>query len=182
MKVNNYSDLGLAKIKDMSVFELRKALFDLDMDVDIFGEGIQKTVIVRGGETETKNKAELLYGELMFRARGDNYLFFKWITEPPKEEDEKVTPVVTHPIPDTKPQCVHTYHSTNKFIFGGGFEVPYNINKGEAYDDHGNIIASIKVDSYRNRGYAVPALYSKAKAALRKKLIANGNHDAALHL
>ena len=56
------------------------------------------------------------------------------------------------------------------------------IDKGEAYDDHGNIIASVNVNNYRNKGYAVPALHSKAKAALRKKLIANGNHDAALHL
>ena len=78
--------------------------------------------------------------------------------------------------------CVHAYHSTNVFTFGGGYEVPYNIDKGEAYDDHGNIIASVNVNDYRNKGYAVPALHSKAKAALRKKLIANGNHDAALHL
>ena len=97
------------------------------------------------------------------------------------ETKKEETPAIPHKSIGTG-SCVHAYHSTNVFTFGGGYEVPYNIDKGEAYDDHGNIIASVNVNDYRNKGYAVPALHSKAKAALRKKLIANGNHDAALHL
>ena len=107
--------------------------------------------------------------------------YYKLMEVSREKQRRKKTPAIPSKSIGTS-RCVHAYHSTNVFTFGGGYEVPYNIDKGEAYDDHGNIIASVNVNDYRNKGYAVPALHSKAKAALRKKLIANGNHDAALHL
>lgn len=161
----------------MSTEELVAFLNTKDLTIEVEGNKLYRSLKVSG---EGKDDAEVFEAmSWLIKKCDDNYFeFMKKLRGEQKKEEPSVIP----PKSIGSGSCVHAYHSTNVFTFGGGFEVPYNIDKGEAYDDCGNIIASINVNGYRNKGYAVPALHSKAKAALRKKLIANGNHDAALHL
>lgn len=166
----------------MSTEELVKFLNTKEITIEIEGEGCYRSMKVSG---EDKDDAEVFEAMSWLIGKcNNNYFEFMKKLKGEREEEKKTPTLVSEPV-STKtlvPNCVHAYHSTNVFTFGGGYEVPYNIDKGEAYDDHGNIIASVNVNNYRNKGYAVPALHSKVKAALKKKLIADGNHDAALHL
>lgn len=161
----------------MTTEELVEFLNTKDLTIEVDGDDLYRSLKISG---EGKNDEEAFEAmSWLIKRCGNSY--YKLMEALKGETKKKETP----PIPPKSigtGSCVHAYHSTNVFTFGGGYEVPYNIDKGEAYDDHGNIIASVNVNDYRNKGYAVPALHSKAKAALRKKLIANGNHDAALHL
>ena len=148
-----------------------------DLTIEVDGDDLYRSLKISG---EGKNDEEAFEAmSWLIKRCGNNY--YKLMEALKGEKKKEETPAIPPKSIGTG-SCVHAYHSTNVFTFGGGYEVPYNIDKGEAYDDHGNIIASVNVNDYRNKGYAVPALHSKTKAALRKKLIANGNHDAALHL
>ena len=161
----------------MSIEELVAFLDTKDLTIEVDGDDLYRSLKISG---EGKNDEEAFEAmSWLIKRCGNNY--YK-LMEALKGETKKEETPATPPKSIGTSRGVHAYHSTNVFTFGGGYEVPYNIDKGEAYDDHGNIIASVNVNDYRNKGYAVPALHSKAKAALRKKLIANGNHDAALHL
>ena len=161
----------------MTMEELVAVLDTKDLTIEVDGDDFYRSLKISG---EGKNDEEAFEAmSWLIKRCGNNY--YKLMEALKGETKKEETPAIPHKSIGTG-SCVHAYHSTNVFIFGGGYEVPYNIDKGEAYDDHGNIIASVNVNDYRNKGYAVPALHSKAKAALRKKLIANGNHDAALHL
>ena len=161
----------------MTTKELVAFLNTKDLTIEVDGDDFYRSLKISG---EGKNDEEAFEAmSWLIKRCGNNY--YK-LMEALKGETKKAETPVIPPKSIGTSRGVHAYHSTNVFTFGGGYEVPYNIDKGEAYDDHGNIIASVNVNDYRNKGYAVPALHSKAKAALRKKLIANGNHDAALHL
>ena len=161
----------------MTTEELVAFLNTKDLTIEVDGDDLYRSLKISG---EGKNDEEAFEAmSWLIKRCGNNY--YKLMEALKRETKKEETPAIPHK-PIGTGSCVHAYHSTNVFTFGGGYEVPYNIDKGEAYDDHGNIIASVNVNNYRNKGYAVPALHSKAKAALRKKLIANGNHDAALHL
>ena len=161
----------------MTTEELVAFLNTKDLTIEVDGDDFYRSLKISG---EGKNDEEAFEAmSWLIKRCGNNY--YKLMEALKGETKKEETPAIPHKSIGTG-SCVHAYHSTNVFTFGGGYEVPYNIDKGEAYDDHGNIIASVNVNDYRNKGYAVPALHSKAKAALRKKLIANGNHDAALHL
>ena len=161
----------------MTTEELVAFLNTKDLTIEVDGDDLYRSLKISG---EGKNDEEAFEAmSWLIKRCGNNY--YK-LMEALKGETKKAETPAILPKSIGTGSCVHAYHSTNVFTFGGGYEVPYNIDKGEAYDDHGNIIASVNVNDYRNKGYAVPALHSKAKAALRKKLIANGNHDAALHL
>ena len=161
----------------MSIEELVAFLDTKDLTIEVDGDDLYRSLKISG---EGKNDEEAFEAmSWLIKRCGNSY--YK-LMEALKGETKKTETPAIPPKSIGTGSCVHAYHSTNIFTFGGGYEVPYNIDKGEAYDDHGNIIASVNVNDYRNKGYAVPALHSKAKAALRKKLIANGNHDAALHL
>ena len=161
----------------MTTEELVAFLNTKDLTIEVDGDDFYRSLKISG---EGKNDEEAFEGmSWLIKRCGNNY--YKLMEALKGEKKKAETPAIPPKSIGTG-SCVHAYHSTNVFTFGGGYEVPYNIDKGEAYDDHGNIIASVNVNDYRNKGYAVPALHSKAKAALRKKLIANGNHDAALHL
>ena len=161
----------------MTTKELVAFLNTKDLTIEVDGDDFYRSLKISG---EGKNDEEAFEAmSWLIKRCGNNY--YK-LMEALKGETKKEETLAIPPKSIGTGSCVHAYHSTNVFTFGGGYEVPYNIDKGEAYDDHGNIIASVNVNDYRNKGYAVPALHSKAKAALRKKLIANGNHDAALHL
>lgn len=161
----------------MSIEELVKFLDTKNLTIEVDGDDLYRSLKISG---EGKNDEEAFEAmSWLIKRCGNSY--YKLMEVLKGETKKEETPAILHKSIGTG-SCVHAYHSTNVFTFGGGYEVPYNIDKGEAYDDHGNIIASVNVNDYRNKGYAVPALHSKAKAALRKKLIANGNHDAALHL
>ena len=161
----------------MTTKELVAFLNTKDLTIEVDGNDLYRSLKISG---EGKNDEEAFEAmSWLIKRCGNNY--YK-LMEALKGETKKEETLAIPPKSIGTGSCVHAYHSTNVFTFGGGYEVPYNIDKGEAYDDHGNIIASVNVNDYRNKGYAVPALHSKAKAALRKKLIANGNHDAALHL
>lgn len=161
----------------MTTEELVAFLNTKDLTIEVDGDDLYRSLKISG---EGKNDEEAFEAmSWLIKRCGNNY--YK-LMEALKGETKKAGTPAIPPKSIGTGSCVHAYHSTNVFTFGGGYEVPYNIDKGEAYDDHGNIIASVNVNNYRNKGYAVPALHSKAKAALREKLIANGNHDAALHL
>lgn len=161
----------------MTTEELVAFLNTKDLTIEVDGDDLYRSLKISG---EGKNDEEAFEAmSWLIKRCGNSY--YKLMEVLKGETKKEETPAIPPKSIGTG-SCVHAYHSTNVFTFGGGYEVPYNIDKGEAYDDHGNIIASVNVNDYRNRGYAVPALHSKAKAALRKKLIANGNHDAALHL
>lgn len=161
----------------MTIEELVKFLNTKDLTIEVDGDDLYRSLKISG---EGKNDEEAFEAmSWLIKRCGNSY--YKLMEVLKGETKKEETPAIPPKSIGTG-SCVHAYHSTNVFTFGGGYEVPYNIDKGEAYDDHGNIIASVNVNDYRNKGYAVPALHSKAKAALRKKLIANGNHDAALHL
>lgn len=161
----------------MTTEELVAFLNTKDLTIEVDGDDLYRSLKING---EGKNDEEAFEAmSWLIKRCGNSY--YKLMEVLKGETKKEETPAIPPKSIGTG-SCVHAYHSTNVFTFGGGYEVPYNIDKGEAYDDHGNIIASVNVNDYRNRGYAVPALHSKAKAALRKKLIANGNHDAALHL
>ena len=161
----------------MTIEELVKFLNAKNLTIEVDGDDLYRSLKISG---EGKNDEEAFEAmSWLIKRCGNSY--YKLMEVLKGETKKEETPAIPHK-PIGTGSCVHAYHSTNVFTFGGGYEVPYNIDKGEAYDDHGNIIASVNVNNYRNKGYAVPALHSKAKAALRKKLIANGNHDAALHL
>lgn len=161
----------------MTTEELVAFLNTKDLTIEVDGDDFYRSLKISG---EGKNDEEAFEAmSWLIKRCGNNY--HKLMGALKGETKKEETPAIPPKSIGTG-SCVHAYHSTNVFTFGGGYEVPYNIDKGEAYDDHGNIIASVNVNDYRNKGYAVPALHSKAKAALRKKLIANGNHDAALHL
>lgn len=161
----------------MTTEELVAFLNTKDLTIEVDGDDLYRSLKISG---EGKNDEEAFEAmSWLIKRCGNSY--YK-LMEALKGETKKAETPAIPPKSIGTGSCVHAYHSTNVFTFGGGYEVPYNIDKGEAYDDHGNIIASVNVNDYRNKGYAVPALHSKAKAALRKKLIANGNHDAALHL
>lgn len=161
----------------MTTKELVAFLNTKDLTIEVDGNDLYRSLKISG---EGKNDEEAFEAmSWLIKRCGNNY--YK-LMEALKGETKKEETLAIPPKSIGTGSCVHAYHSSNVFTFGGGYEVPYNIDKGEAYDDHGNIIASVNVNNYRNKGYAVPALHSKAKAALRKKLIANGNHDAALHL
>ena len=161
----------------MTIEELVKFLNTKNLIIEVDGDDIYRSLKISG---EGKNDEEAFEAmSWLIKRCGNSY--YKLMEVLKGETKQEETPAIP-PKSFGTTSCVHAYHSTNVFTFGGGYEVPYNIDKGEAYDDHGNIIASVNVNDYRNKGYAVPALHSKAKAALRKKLIANGNHDAALHL
>ena len=161
----------------MTTEELVAFLNTKDLTIEVDGDDLYRSLKISG---EGKNDEEAFEAmSWLIKRCGSSY--YKVMEALKGETKEEETPAIPPKSIGTS-SCVHAYHSTNVFTFGGGYEVPYNIDKGEAYDDHGNIIASVNVNDYRNKGYAVPALHSKAKAALRKKLIANGNHDAALHL
>ena len=161
----------------MTTEELVAFLNTKDLTIEVDGDDLYRSLKISG---EGKNDEEAFEAmSWLIKRCGSSY--YKVMEALKGETKEEETPAIPPKSIGTG-SCVHAYHSTNVFTFGGGYEVPYNIDKGEAYDDHGNIIASVNVNDYRNKGYAVPALHSKAKAALRKKLIANGNHDAALHL
>lgn len=161
----------------MTIEELVKFLNAKDLTIEVDGDDLYRSLKISG---EGKNDEEAFEAmSWLIKRCGNSY--YKLMEVLKGETKKEETPAIPPKSIGTG-SCVHAYHSTNVFTFGGGYEVPYNIDKGEAYDDHGNIIASVNVNDYRNKGYAVPALHSKAKAALRKKLIANGNHDAALHL
>ena len=161
----------------MTMEELVAFLDTKDLTIEVDGDDLYRSLKISG---EGKNDEEAFEAmSWLIKRRGNSY--YKLMEALKGETKKEETPAIPPKSIGTS-SCVHAYHSTNVFTFGGGYEVPYNIDKGEAYDDHGNIIASVNVNDYRNKGYAVPALHSKAKAALRKKLIANGNHDAALHL
>ena len=161
----------------MTTEELVAFLNTKDLTIEVDGDDLYRSLKISG---EGKNDEEAFEAmSWLIKRCGNSY--YK-LMEALKGETKKAETPATPPKSIGTSRCVHAYHSTNVFTFGGGYEVPYNIDKGDAYDDHGNIIASVNVNDYRNKGYAVPALHSKAKAALRKKLIANGNHDAALHL
>ena len=161
----------------MTTEELVAFLNTKDLTIEVDGDDLYRSLKISG---EGKNDEEAFEAmSWLIKRCGSSY--YKLMEALKGETKKKETPAIPPKSIGTG-SCVHAYHSTNVFTFGGGYEVPYNIDKGEAYDDHGNIIASVNVNDYRNKGYAVPALHSKAKAALRKKLIANGNHDAALHL
>lgn len=161
----------------MTTEELVAFLNTKDLTIEVDGDDFYRSLKISG---EGKNDEEAFEAmSWLIKRCGNNY--YKLMEALNGETKKAGTPAIPPKSIGTG-SCVHAYHSTNVFTFGGGYEVPYNIDKGEAYDDHGNIIASVNVNDYRNKGYAVPALHSKAKAALRKKLIANGNHDAALHL
>ena len=161
----------------MTTEELVAFLNTKDLTIEVDGDDFYRSLKISG---EGKNDEEAFEAmSWLIKRCGNNY--YKLMEALKGETKRAETPAIPPKSIGTG-SCVHAYHSTNVFTFGGRYEVPYNIDKGEAYDDHGNIIASVNVNDYRNKGYAVPALHSKAKAALRKKLIANGNHDAALHL
>lgn len=161
----------------MTIEELVKFLNTKDLTIEVDGDNLYRSLKISG---EGKNDEEAFEAmSWLIKRCGNSY--YKLMEALKGETKKEETPAIPPKSIGTG-SCVHAYHSTNVFTFGGGYEVPYNIDKGEAYDDHGNIIASVNVNDYRNKGCAVPALHSKAKAALRKKLIANGNHDAALHL
>lgn len=161
----------------MTTEELVAFLNTKDLTIEVDGDDLYRSLKISG---EGKNDEEAFEAmSWLIKRCGNSY--YKLMEVLKGETKKEETPAIPLKSIGTG-SCVHAYHSTNVFTFGGGYEVPYNIDKGEAYDDHGNIIASVNVNDYRNKGYAVPALHSKAKAALRKKLIANGNHDAALHL
>ena len=161
----------------MTIEELVKFLNAKNLTIEVDGDDLYRSLKISG---EGKNDEEAFEAmSWLIKRCGSSY--YKLMEALKGETKKKETPAIPPKSIGTS-SCVHAYYSTNVFTFGGGYEVPYNIDKGEAYDDHGNIIASVNVNDYRNKGYAVPALHSKAKAALRKKLIANGNHDAALHL
>ena len=161
----------------MTTEELVAFLNTKDLTIEVDGDDLYRSLKISG---EGKNDEEAFEAmSWLIKRCGNSY--YK-LMEVLKGETKKAGTPAIPPKSIGTGSCVHAYYSTNVFTFGGGYEVPYNIDKGEAYDDHGNIIASVNVNDYRNKGYAVPALHSKAKAALRKKLIANGNHDAALHL
>ena len=161
----------------MTIEELVKFLNTKNLIIEVDGDDLYRSLKISG---EGKNDEEAFEAmSWLIKRCGNSY--YKLMEVLKGETKQEETPAIPPKSIGTG-SCVHAYHSTNVFTFGGGYEVPYNIDKGEAYDDHGNIIASVNVNDYRNKGYAVPALHSKAKAALRKKLIANGNHDAALHL
>ena len=161
----------------MTTEELVAFLNTKDLTIEVDGDDLYRSLKISG---EGKNDEEAFEAmSWLIKRCGNSY--YK-LMEVLKGETKKTGTPAIPPKSIGTGSCVHAYHSTNVFTFGGGYEVPYNIDKGEAYDDHGNIIASVNVNNYRNKGYAIPALHSKAKAALRKKLIANGNHDAALHL
>ena len=161
----------------MTTEELVAFLNTKDLTIEVDGDDFYRSLKISG---EGKNDEEAFEAmSWLIKRCGNNY--YKLMEALKGETKKEETPAIPPKSIGTG-SCVHAYHSTNVFTFRGGYEVPYNIDKGEAYDDHGNIIASVNVNDYRNKGYAVPALHSKAKAALRKKLIANGNHDAALHL
>ena len=161
----------------MTTEELVVFLNTKDLTIEVDGDDLYRSLKISG---EGKNDEEAFEAmSWLIKRCGNSY--YKLMEVLKGETKKEETPAIPLKSIGTG-SCVHAYHSTNVFTFGGGYEVPYNIDKGEAYDDHGNIIASVNVNNYRNKGYAVPALHSKAKAALRKKLIANGNHDAALHL
>lgn len=161
----------------MTTEELVAFLNTKDLTIEVDGDDLYRSLKISG---EGKNDEEAFEAmSWLIKRCGNSY--YKLMEVLKGETKKEETPAIPPKSIGTG-SCVHAYHSTNVFTFGGGYEVPYNIDKGEAYDDHGNIIASVNVNDYRNKGYAVPALHSKAKAALRKKLIANGNHDAALHL
>ena len=161
----------------MTAEELVTFLNTKDLTIEVDGDDFYRSLKISG---EGKNDEEAFEAmSWLIKRCGNSY--YKLMEVLKGETKKEEIPAIPHKSIGTS-SCVHAYHSTNVFTFGGGYEVPYNIDKGEAYDDHGNIIASVNVNDYRNKGYAVPALHSKAKAALRKKLIANGNHDAALHL
>ena len=161
----------------MTTEELVVFLNTKDLTIEVDGDDLYRSLKISG---EGKNDEEAFEAmSWLIKRCGNSY--YKLMEVLKGETKKEETPAIPPKFIGTG-SCVHAYHSTNVFTFGGGYEVPYNIDKGEAYDDHGNIIASVNVNNYRNKGYAVPALHSKAKAALRKKLIANGNHDAALHL
>ena len=161
----------------MTTEELVAFLNTKDLTIEVDGDDFYRSLKISG---EGKNDEEAFEAmSWLIKRCGNNY--YKLMEALKGETKKEETPAIPPKSIGTG-SCVHASHSTNGFTFGGGYEVPYNIDKGEAYDDHGNIIASVNVNDYRNKGYAVPALHSKAKAALRKKLIANGNHDAALHL
>ena len=161
----------------MTTEELVAFLNTKDLTIEVDGDDFYRSLKISG---EGKNDEEAFEAmSWLIKRCGNNY--YK-LMEALKGKTKKAETPAIPPKSIGTGSCVHAYHSTNVFTFGGGYEVPYNIDKGEAYDDHGNIIASVNVNDYRNKGYAVPALHSKAKAALRKKLITNGNHDAALHL
>ena len=161
----------------MTIEELVKFLNTKDLTIEVDGDDLYRSLKI-SGEGKNDEEAFEAMSWLIKRCGNSYYKLMEAIKGGTKKEETPAIP----PKSIGTGSCVHAYHSTNVFTFGGGYEVPYNIDKGEAYDDHGNIIASVNVNDYRNKGYAVPALHSKAKAALRKKLIANGNHDAALHL
>ena len=161
----------------MTMEELVAFLDTKDLTIEVDGDDLYRSLKISG---EGKNDEEAFEAmSWLIKRCGNSY--YKLMEALKGETKKEETPAIPHKSIGTG-SCVHAYHSTNVFTFGGGYEVPYNIDKGEAYDDHGNIIASVNVNDYRKKGYAVPALHSKAKAAIRKKLIANGNHDAALHL
>lgn len=162
----------------MSTEELVAFLNTKDLTIEVEGDNLYRSLKVSG---EGKDDAEVFEAMSWLIKKCDNN-YFEFMKKLKGEKDNPISATKPIPAKTHASSCVHAYHSTNVFTFGGGYEVPYNIDKGEAYDDHGNIIASVNINDYRNKGYAVPALHSKAKAALRKKLIANGNHDAALHL
>lgn len=161
----------------MTTEELVAFLNTKDLTIEVDGDDFYRSLKI-SGEGKNDEEAFEAMSWLIKRCGNNYYKLMEALNGETKKEETSATP----PKSIGTGSCVHAYQSTNVFTFGGGYEVPYNIDKGEAYDDHGNIIASVNVNDYRNKGYAVPALHSKAKAALRKKLIANGNHDAALHL
>lgn len=165
----------------MTTEELVAFLNTKNLTIEVEGDSLYRSMKVNGEGKDDIEAFEAM--SWLLKKCNNNYFEFMKKLRGQKEEEKKIPVSTSAPIPARyHSSCVHAYHSTNVFTFGGGYEVPYNIDKGEAYDDHGNIIASVNVNNYRNKGYAVPALHSKAKAALRKKLIADGNHDAALHL
>ena len=161
----------------MTTEELVAFLNTKDLTIEVDGDDFYRSLKI-SGEGKNDEEAFEAMSWLIKRCGNNYYKLMEALNGETKKEETPATP----PKSIGTSSCVHAYHSTNVFTFGGGYEVPYNIDNGEPYHDHGNIIASVNVNDYRNKGYAVPALHSKAKAALRKKLIANGNHDAALHL
>lgn len=167
----------------MSTEELVEFLNTKGLTIEVEGDNLYRSLKVSGEGKDDVEAFEAM-SWLLKKCNSNYFDFMKKLRGEQKKEEEKKTPTsVTGPIPARyHSSCVHAYHSTHTFKFGGGFEVPYNINRGEAYNDDGTILAYIDPAGYKNKSHIVPPLRSMTKAALKAKLIANGNHDAALHL
>ena len=166
----------------MTTEELVEFLNTKDLTIEVEGDNLYRSLKVGG---EGKDDAEVFEAmSWLIKKCGNNYFEFMKKLRGGKEEEKKSLVSAPTPIPARyhASSCIHAYHSTHTFKFGGGFEVPYNINRGEAYNDDGTILAYIDPSGYKNKSHIVPPLRSMTKAALKAKLITDGNHDAALHL